>query len=158
MSTFIAKTHANIKAEILSDPENVGYSTYIDSLGNSKVDGATQSVADLINSKTGNGTGRLPADPMDSGEFRALIDATEAQTLTLAQQSYFNMYVISPNVAVASPNVQAMIGNVFPVETCPKTNAAMTAAFTRVASRAEILFGPGSELTAQEIGTALSQS
>jgi hypothetical protein len=64
--------------------------------------------------------------------------------------------IVTPGlVGVGNANVQAWIVQTFPQQNAPTTNAALTALATRAGSRAEWLWGIGTQITATDVAEAI---
>lgn len=140
--------YAALKSEILNDPARMGYGPMV-SAGNDS------GIANLLDMTTGPGAGTAPHDPILAADFMALLDPTELENLTLGQKADVQMYLAAGQVNIGAENVQAWIAATWTLGSCPHTYATLVGLSTRPASRAEVLFGPGTWITPDDISKAL---
>lgn len=147
-ATVMTIDYAALKSEILTDPVNVGYAPFVTS-------GQDQAIADLLNAKTGNGVGQVPREPISAADFIAAINATEMATLTALQLTQVQIIAGASTVNIGDSDVQAWVSQTFGQVTAPNTRTTLTALATRIASRAEVLFGAGTRISSSDVSFAL---
>jgi hypothetical protein len=112
-----------------------------------------QGIADALNAD--NAAYQVPSSPIPSQNFMDLIAANELASLTVSQLTQLQVIVTPGLVGVGNANVQAWIVQTFPPQNAPTTNAALTALATRAGSRAEWLWGIGTQITATDVAEAI---
>jgi len=135
---------ANLQSEVKNDPAHLGFATLVAA-------GSIGSISTILNALTGPGAGAVSHEPISATDFMALCDPAELSTLTTLQLQQVAVYTSAGQVAIGSANVQTWINQVWPVGNAPATNAAMRSYFTRTGSRAEVLWGPGTNVSNQDL-------
>lgn len=135
-----------LKNEIVTDPTGKGYATPY-ALNTPAGD---KSVADLLNAKNGNTVGR---GVVNSHELVALIAKGAWDALSAGDKEGLRFLLAPPQIDVSSATVQGWLSAIFPNSGATQTTRqALIAAFTRPASRAEVVLGPGTFVTAENVG------
>lgn len=132
--------------EIHNDPAHLGYST----IGF----GAIGGLQAAINSLTGAGSAPVPADPISGAKLLSIINANEIDTLTIGQKQDLQLYTSAQSVNIGDPSFQDWILGVFTNGAAPISHAALSAAASRTGSRAEVLWGTGTNVSTQVLEDA----
>ncbi len=139
--------YAELKTEIETDPESLGYTGQNDEV-----------VAALIN-RAGLSfpPEMLPNTSVTVNDVMDAIDGSELAAVDTNGLQFFLMRMQASGGSVDISSGSPIIGQVaaiFTVTDAPNSRAALNALTTREASRAEILFGSGVSVTYMDVGTA----
>ena len=142
----MAITPSILKTEIQQDPKAMGLAPLVAA-------GNDQGVADLLNSATGSGTGTTFRNNIQAKEIINAIVASDFANLTALQLAQLQAITAQGILDATSANARTIFLNIFAGMT--NTVTALTALASRLASRAEVLFGAGTTLAAADVSFAL---
>jgi hypothetical protein len=147
MSFTVAQYQA-LKSELLTDPKSYGYVAQSN----------TDVLAGMLNLvRAGE---QVAQTNLTSAQIFQAIAPTEwtATNIVLLKFQYLQILIEvgsgSGRIDLSNGNVKAALDLIFPVGTCPLTNAAHHALYLRNGSRVETLFGPGVSVTSEDVSTA----
>ena len=135
-------TIAALKVELLTDPASVGYAPFI-------ITGDDNSLADLLNLVRTGPTYQVYSDPASPSRIFAAIDATDFSILTTTDLSRLQVILTTPLIDLSASNIKTMVTGVFPLG--PTTQQNIAALVTRNGSRAEVLWGPHTVVTPNQV-------
>jgi hypothetical protein len=154
-------TSAELKSEIVNDPQNLGLKALASvAEGGTAFSSQDATIADLLNSLSGNGTALVSPPSLDKNSFMANISialgallASSAQTQSKYQflLTYINSF--QGDLDMTNGVLQAFLGGM--VTDSLLTSPQATAAAQRVGSRAEVLWGAGRVITQSDVSKAL---
>jgi 2-keto-3-deoxy-6-phosphogluconate aldolase len=137
-----------LASEVQQDPAAIGYGSVV------HADDCAR-VAAAINLTRAGGAFSVIAPSLAATAIQACLDPTEFATLSATQLSQLTVLLSGGVVNTSSPNVRAIALGIFsPSGSFPNTRAALTAVASRQGSRAEVLWGPGTVISAQQIAQA----
>lgn len=131
-----------LRAELTNDPAGMGYAPFL-------AEGAFTPIVSLLN---GAKSGSLLRGLVAAWEIAGSIERTEWAAITAADRAYIQMLLSAGSVNVASQRVQDAFANAFGVGSA--TRAALVALLRQPGTRAEILFGLGTVVTADDVARA----
>ena len=124
---------AALKSEVQTDPAARGYAA---------VAGDTSALLKLLNEDSGESV-QIPTEDLDIPDIAAVIDATEYAALSEYDKEWVRMFINQP-VEIQLKQFQTKFLAIFPQGSV--TLAAVVALRDRTGSRAEKLFGAGTEI------------
>ncbi len=136
----------NLKAEFHNDPLHLDYAA---------LSGAPGGLQALINNQTGPGSGIIAHEPITGAAFLRLINPNDLGVLTIAQTGQVNIYAGADSVAIGDDDFQSWILGLFTAGNASDTHSALVAAATRTGSRAEVLWGAGTNVPIGDIQDAI---
>ena len=142
----MAITPSTLKTEIQQDPKAMGLAPLVAA-------GNDQGIADLLNSVTSSGTGTTFRNNIQAKEIINAIVAADFAALTALQLAQLQAITAQGILDATNANARAIFLNIFVGMT--NTVSALTALASRVASRAELLFGAGTTIEAGDVSFAL---
>jgi hypothetical protein len=137
---------AALASEINNDPAVLGYAP-------PKAAGNDQGVADLLNAVGSTPAFQVNREPISVALFVENIDPTEFSALTQLQVSRLSALFAGGTLNINGTRTQQNLLNIFPAAGATKTN--VSALLKRFGSRAEVLFGNGVVITANDVSKAL---
>lgn len=141
-------TPAQLNTEITTDPAAMGYAASVTA-------GADGDIAAKLNAVGAGAPFVVNREPISVGVFTALLDLTEFATLTQAQRDWLRMLVAASTIDINNAVIKAALNGLFTQAAFPTTRARLIAALTRQGSRAEVLWGAGTIITAADVARAL---
>jgi hypothetical protein len=147
--------YAALKTELTTDPKGIGYATPLAATNDN-------AVAALINATTGPGSGTITLPSLTHDEFAMLIApvvmAIGGSSAAL-QATWYPMLNLISGISIVQTTTQNMgmlgaLSSAFPTQL---PASAITAATTRIGSRAEVLWGAGTVIQWQDIATAMGR-
>lgn len=132
-----------LASEITNDPASMGYAAL-------KEAAKDQAIADLLNSLTSPGAAAVFRNDVSSQEFLNCITTTDFAALTQANAIKLQMVLQPGRLDATNANLRAAALALF----SGATLTAMQAVVQRTGSRAEVLWGTGFVVTAQQVGAA----
>lgn len=145
--------YQELAAEIANDPEDVGYAQHASS-------GADTLVAALLNARTGAGAGDVTEPVLAKGDFvlaitpaLARIDALENASLRTVWGRYWEAIQCAETFRVADPRLAGLLD--LAVTHGVLTAEERAAVGVRTGSRAEVLWGAGTVVSADDVARAL---
>lgn len=142
----MAIDYAALKTELQTDPQTMGYAPLI-------ADGSDNQLAALLNALTGPGAGAVDRDILPAYEIVDAVVQAEYDPLTAAQKQQLLLITGAGQVNIRATNTRAALAAMFGPGTTTRAN--MLALQTRTGSRAEVLFGIGTVITADDVAIAL---
>ena len=139
-------TPSLLKTEIQQDPKGLGLAPLV-AVGND------QGITDLLNSLTGPGTGTTLRNNIQANEIIGAIQPADFAALSALQLAQLQTVAAQGVFDATSVNAKTILLNIFTGMTT--TVAALTALASRVSSRAEVLFGAGTVISANDVSFAL---
>lgn len=143
----MAMTFAALKTEIQTDPAGVGYASAVAS-------GADGAVADLINTVRAGAAYSIFKSSVPIAALVANIDSTNFAALTALQLAKLQLlFAGSASLDATDLNTRNIVTGVF--TGMAATLANLTILVKRQGSRAEVLWGDGTRITADDVAHAL---
>lgn len=139
-------TQQQLATEIDNDPQALGYATLL-----AQTNGP-EAVAGRLNEAGASGE-TLFKSYVAIEDVLAAIVATEFNSLTAAQKTACDMFLRGDRVKSGDANLRTTIAGLFAGGTTSRAN--LIALASRAASRAEALWGEGTVVSAQDVGSAL---
>lgn len=140
-----AFTLASLASEITTDPQAIGYAGKTD-----------QAVADLLNRTSGTGTASVFRNDIKPAEIVAAIVAADFAALTAVQLAKLQLMLLPGILDATVANTRTIFLGIFSGMT--NTINALTSLASRTGSRAEVLWGTGIAITAQQVGQSRNGS
>jgi hypothetical protein len=148
----VAIDYAVLKTELQTDPRGMDYAT-------PRAAGNDTTLADLLNSPTGAGSGTVTVPSLARNDFLLalapayLVLPSLSQALQAKWDRILAVIRAADRIDLANPSVQALLAQA--VTDGVLTQAQVNALGQRVGSRAEVLFGAGTVVSIQDVGRAL---
>jgi hypothetical protein len=140
-------TIALLKAEIANDPTGLGLHAL-------SLAGQDQAVANLLNATTGAGTGSVWNNAVSGAALIACIAAADFTAMTALTVAKIQLlFGVGGTFDATQANNQANLAGLFSGASAP-TIAAATALLQRTGSRAEVLWGTGTTVSALQCSQA----
>jgi hypothetical protein len=145
---------AALTSELTNDPLKIGYSAELNI--------SDIAVAGMLNATTGNGAATITIPSLTHDEFATLIAPVvmaigSASAALQAQWTPMLNLISGINVFQTTPQNMGMLNALSADFPNQLTASAITAATTRMGSRAEILFGIGTTIAWQDVAQALGR-
>lgn len=138
---------AALAAELNTDPKALGY----------KVAGEFRSDYDLAGLLNAVGTDTIFKSYTDIADVIAAINMTEYGALSTANKTFLNEVILKgQRLKTGDAGLRSTIGSIFAAGTATRT--ALVATASRAASRAEVLWGEGVQVTDVDVATALGRA
>ncbi len=141
--------YTSLKNEFQNDPLSLGYSGQI-AIGNDT------GLAVLINSLTGSGTASIFRNDVLPKEVVNVIQPGDFAGASQIAISKLNLLFIATPIDVTLSGVRANFQNIFS-GTATLNSGFLGSIATRTGSRAEVLFGPGTNVTSQDVSKAFGR-
>lgn len=113
--------------------------------------GQDAAIAAFYNEKPAAQGGTEAADPITGAQFLAALNPAELNNLTGLELQQIGLYTAADQVSIGDEALQAWITSIWTQEASPLTHARLTGMATQAASRAELLYGPGTVLTDYDV-------
>jgi hypothetical protein len=139
-------TPSLLKTEIQQDPKGLGLAPLVAA-------GNDQGIADLLNSFASSGTCTAFRNNIQVNEIIAAIQPADFAALSVLQLTQLQTITGQAVFDATGANARTSLLNIFAGMTT--TVAALTALASRVSSRAEVLFGAGTVISAGDVSFAL---
>ena len=134
-----------LATEITTDPAALGYAAPLAA-------GADQALADILNLVRTGVTFKIDREPITAAAFLAQCSSTEFLALTQLKLSQLSTVFAAQMIDINDVSTQAILLGIFPAAGTTKAN--IQAILKRNGSRAEVLFGRGAIVTADDIARA----
>jgi hypothetical protein len=145
----MAIDYTALATEINNDPSALGYAV-------PKNAGNDQGVADVINLVRAGASFQVNREPIARETFIENINSTEFAALTALQLSRLQVILTGATVDINGTNTQSNLLGIFPnSNVAGTTKSNISALLKRQASRAEVLFGRGTIVSATDVSRAL---
>lgn len=138
---------ASLHAELFTDPLSLGYAGFIST-------GDDNSLSDLLNTHHSGGGFLVFADPVSPSVIFDVINPEDYTSLTTTDLARLQTIFTLPDVNLAVSATLDKVLGVFP-NGSPSV-LAITALQHRAGSRAEVLWGPGTVVTPNEVNEAIN--
>jgi hypothetical protein len=138
--------YAALKTEIQTDPQALGFAAMLAA-------GSDQPIADALNLVRAGAAYQVNREAITSALFISQMDPTEFAALTQAQLLRLEVILTGGTVDINDTRTQSNLLGIFPNPGTTKTNVA--ALLKRQGSRAEVVLGRGTVVTASDVGRAL---
>jgi len=138
-----------LKSEIENDPLGLGYAPGGNWLDDQEIADLINAVAYTVNHKT-----------VDTGDIRGNTTFDAFDGLVAAEQAWFEWLTVNGVIPVNTETLQQLAGiptangSIWAVAERTEMNAAMTALMQFQGSRAEVLWGEGTRISASDVGGA----
>ena len=144
-----AYTAANLKIEINSGPYATTFSPMVTS--QDWID-----IAAKLNDVNGSANGPVYHADITGAQLLAAVNPTELSALSTNDKDTFKFYTNSADVVISDAALQTWLGATFTQLSQPLSHAALAALQTRTGSRAEVLFGAGTVVSANDVQFAMT--
>lgn len=142
--------HAALVAEIKNDPKGLG----LPAMAHVANDAGG---AAALNALNGPGVGPVPSDPVTIQQFNdAILDGVEYNGFNASKLAVLNSWIDGRTTIdlAAALSTNRFLDSFLSQAECPRSRANAIAASTQTGSRAEVLFGVGTVITAEDFGDA----
>ena len=146
MVVVVPFTIDELKKELQSDPNNLGFASAITA-------GDENAVADLLNAKRSGGGYQVDRDPVTPSEVFAAMDPGDFALLTTTDLARLQVILSVPRIDLTVSSIQTMVTNVFTLGAVSRQSLVLLQ--KREGSRAEVLWGPGTVVTTNQVDAAL---
>lgn len=139
-----------LEQEIRHDPLGLGYGPLLAS-------DSDASIAALMSAHA-QPTGTVWRSTVPAQEIVSCLVLSEVETLATARLAVLGAVLSAGSVDATDENARALLLDMFPTETCPRTNRNLSTAMSkRLPSRAESLWGDGAIVTHLDVARALGR-
>ncbi len=145
MSNF---TSAQLASEINTDPAGVGYAAHVAA-------GADGAVAAQLNAVGAGAPYVVNREPIAAGIFTALIDEAEFAAASQGARDYLRMLATGGTIDINNAIIKGALNALITQAAWPNTRARLIASLTRQGSRAEVLWGVLTTVSATDVAHAL---
>lgn len=135
-------TIALLQAELFTDPVQLGYGPFLTA-------GDDNALTDIVNLVRVGLSYQVNSDPVSPSQLFAALDPTDFSVLTTTDLARLQAVLTTPSLNLALSNIQTMVKGVFPLG--PTTQATIAALALRQGSRAEVLWGPHTVVTPNQV-------
>lgn len=127
-----------LKIELTTDPQALGYATMTD-----------QQVSDALNLVRAGQAYQINAAPISAATFFSNLDPTEFQALTQLKLLQLQVVLLAQPINLSDTSVQGILLGIFSAAPTSKVN--ISALVKRQGSRAEVVLGIGTVVTASDV-------
>lgn len=144
-------TAANLQTEINSGPYHTTFAPQVTAQD-------WPDIATKLNDVNGSANGPVYHADITGAQLLAAINPSELAALSSNDQQTLKFYTDSADVVISSAELQTWLGATFTQLSQPLSHAALAALQTRTGSRAEVLWGAGTQVTANDVQFAMTGS
>ena len=141
-------TQAQLATELTTDPSSLGYAALIAA-------GSDQALADALNLARAGAPFVVHRNDIQARELMAAVVLAEYTALSQAPRDLWQALLTTAPLDAGDTNTRTNVGTVFGAGTATRT--ALTALADRQGSRAEVLWGVGTRVSALDVSRTLAR-